>query len=158
MHISYRPGGGRFEDSGVFLRSRSYRSPDRAYLKCRLQYWPLFLFLCHSKILGSFQSWLSLLSFCPCSFHLSVLAVIAVSGCFLFLPSTSRPLALFMCHPLRLSLNSFSSTSAPGVHCSCGYSFFSQNEEDSVSCSNPLSRLALETDLGSDANGVRDGD
>lgn len=45
-----------------------------------------------------------------------------------------------------------------GVHCSWGYSFFSQNEEDSVSCSNPLSRLALESDLGSDANGVRDGD
>ncbi|KAF3827429.1 hypothetical protein GH733_002915 [Mirounga leonina] len=32
----------------------------------------------------------------------------------------------------------------PGVHCSCGYKFFSQSEEDSASCPNPLSRLALD--------------
>ena len=51
-------------------------------------------------------------------FYPSDLTVISVSGCFLLLLSLPG-LWFYPCHPFRVSLNS--STSAPGVRCSCRY-------------------------------------
>lgn len=123
VHVTCRPGGGRLEDSGIFLRTRGYRSSDPASLRGRLQYWPLFLSCATRRFWALFSLGLSLLSSCPCLFHLSVLAVIwwllvsalCVPGSWLYSCVPLSAFQLFLLPPRQVHVDLAGTRSSPRV-------------------------------------------